>query len=89
MFYVYVLQSQRDGTLYIGLTRDPARRLQQYNRGYERSTRAKRPFALLLSERFETRPAARAREKYYKSGFGREVLKTTFGGSAVPGWRNW
>ncbi len=78
MFYVYVLKSQRDSTLYIGLTQDLARRLQQHNRGHGRSTRAKRPFVLLLFERFETRAAARAREKYYKSGFGREVLKASF-----------
>ena len=89
MFFVYVLRSQRDGTLYIGLTQDVARRLQQHNRGHERSTRAKRPFALLLSEGFETREAARAREKYHKSGFGREILKTSLGSSDVPGWRNW
>ncbi len=78
MFYVYVLKSQRDSTLYIGLTQDLARRLQQHNRGHGRSTRAKRPFVLLLFERFETRAAARAREKYYKSGFGREILKASF-----------
>ena len=78
MFYVYVLKSQRDSTLYIGLTHDLARRLQQHNRGHGRSTRAKRPFVLLLFERFETRAAARAREKYYKSGFGREILKASF-----------
>ncbi len=79
MFYVYVLRSQPDSTLYIGLTQDLARRLQQHNRGHERSTKAKRPYVLLLSEAFETREAARDREKYYKSGFGREILKTTFG----------
>ncbi len=79
MFYVYVLKSQRDGTLYIGLTEDLTRHLQQHNRGHGRSTRAKRPFVLLLFERFETRAAARDREKYYKGGFGREILKTTFG----------
>ena len=78
MFYVYVLKSQRDSTLYIGLTQDLTRRLQQHNRGYGRSTKAKRPFILLLFERFETRAAARAREKYYKSGFGREILKASF-----------
>ncbi len=78
MFYVYVLRSQRDSSLYIGLTQDLPRRLQQHNRGHGRSTRAKRPFVLLLFERFETRAAARAREKYYKSGFGREILKASF-----------
>ena len=89
VFFVYVLRSQRDGELYIGLTQDVARRLQQHNVGHERTTRARRPFVLVLSERFETREAARAREKYYKSGFGREILKASFSPQDVPGWRNW
>ncbi len=88
MFFVYILRSHRDGTLYIGLTENLARRLQQHDRGHARSTRSKRPLVLLLSESFETREAARAREKYYKRGFGREILKTSFSPD-VPGWRNW
>jgi putative endonuclease len=78
VFYVHVLKSQRDSTLYIGLTEDLARRLQQHHRGHGHSTKAKRPYVVLLSEAFETREAARDREKYYKSGFGREILKASF-----------
>ena len=89
MFFVYVLRSQRGGALYIGLTQDVPRRLRQHNRGHERSTGARRPFILILSEGFDTREAARAREKYYKSGFGREILKASFPSLDVPGWRNW
>jgi putative endonuclease len=80
MFFIYVLRRQRDCTLYVGITNNLTRRLQEHNRGHQRSTKAKRPFTLLLSEGFETRQAARAREKYYKSGFGREILKATFAG---------
>ena len=89
MFYVYVLRSQQDGTLYVGLTNNLARRLRQHNSGHERSTRARRPFILLLSEGFPTREAARAREKYYKRGFGREILKTSFAPSpaGVAEWQ--
>ena len=87
MFYVYVLNSQVDGTLYVGLASDVDRRLRQHNGGQGRSTKAKRPFTLLLAECFPTREAARAREQYYNSGFGREVLKASFG-PPVPGWRN-
>ena len=79
MFIVYVLRSETDGGLYIGLTTNLDRRLTQHNAGHESSTRRRRPFVLLLSERFQTRAEARAREKYYKSGFGRELLKTSFG----------
>ena len=78
MFFVYVLRSQRDGTLYIGLTNNLNRRLRQHNNGQQATTKARRPFTLLLSDSFDTREAARAREKYYESGFGREILRTTF-----------
>ena len=65
MFFVYVLRSESDGALYVGLTGNLERRLTQHNRGHERSTKSRRPLVLLLSERFETRAEARAREKYY------------------------
>ncbi len=78
MFFVYVLRSELDGSLYIGLTSNLDRRLHRHNSGHEHSTRTRRSYALLLSEAFATREAARAREKYYKSGFGREILKTSF-----------
>ena len=78
MFIVYVLRSETDGGLYVGLTGNLDRRLKQHNRGHERSTKSRRPFVLLLSEHFESRAEARAREQYYKSGSGREILKTTF-----------
>jgi len=79
MFFVYVLRSQLDGSLYIGLTADLHRRLRQHHSGHSRSTRFKRPLTLLLTETFPTREAARAREKYYKGGSGRELLRSSFG----------
>jgi len=78
MFHVYVLRSQKDGTLYIGLTNNLERRLMQHNEGKTQSTCSRRPFDLMLSETFPTRQAARDREKFYKSGFGRELLKCSF-----------
>jgi len=79
MFYVYVLRSHKDTSLYIGLTNNLARRLMQHNKGQARSTRTRAPFELLLSEPFSTREAARSRERFYKTGFGRELLKGSFG----------
>ena len=79
MFHVYVLRSLRDRSLYIGLTNDLERRLGEHDEGESPSTKAKRPLELLLAESFLTRREARDRERFYKSGFGREILKTTFG----------
>ena len=78
MFYVYVLQSLVDKTLYIGMTNNLKRRISQHNVGKVRSTKAKKPFKLIYQESFNSRIEAREREKYYKTGFGREQLKTTF-----------
>ena len=54
------------------------RRLQQYNDGKVKSKKSRRPFKLLHKEAFENRSDERYMEKYYKSGFGREQLKTSF-----------
>jgi putative endonuclease len=76
MFYVYALQSLKDGQLYIGLSADPERRLREHNSGMTRSTRSRRPFELVFVEKCADRDRARKREKYLKSGIGREFLKT-------------
>jgi len=78
MFHVYVLRSLRDDGLYIGLTSNLQRRLAQHNAGQVRATRNRRPFELLFSETLPSRQAARSQEKYYKSGFGREFLRSCF-----------
>ena len=46
--------------------------------GKERTTAPHRPFRKILEERFETRAEARNREKYLKSGIGKEWLKGKF-----------
>ena len=75
MYTVYVLRSLKRKYLYVGLTADLARRVQEHQGGSERTTRPYRPFDLFLSEEFSTRREARKREKYLKSGHGKEWLK--------------
>ena len=43
--------------------------------GRERTTKFYRPFKLIYSEVCDSRPEARFREKYWKSGSGKERLK--------------
>ena len=74
MFHVYVLQSQIDGRLYKGLTQNINQRLDQHNKGKTKSTKAFRPWKLLYYESFNSREEARKREKYLKSGIGRELI---------------
>jgi len=62
--------------IYVGLTRDLDRRLIEHNKGETRSTKAYKPFVLIYEERFNSRVEARAKEKYLKSGIGKEFLKS-------------
>ena len=83
MYHVYVLMN-RDRRLYIGLTNSLERRLEEHRKGYHRSTKSYRPYRLVHKEIFDLRVDARKREKYLKSGEGREWLK----GNYDAGWRS-
>jgi putative endonuclease len=72
MYYTYILQSQKDQTFYTGMTENISRRLQEHNTGQTKSTKHRAPFELVYAEEFKTRTEARAREKFFKSGSGRE-----------------
>ena len=74
-WFVYALRSRKDGALYIGMTGDLERRLKEHNTGQNRSTRSREPFELIYSEGCGSRLEARRREKFWKSGKGREMLR--------------
>lgn len=73
--WVYVLKSLKDGFLYIGISENPERRLLEHNLGMTKSTKSRKPFRIIYTEKVIDRIEARKREKYLKSGFGREFLK--------------
>ncbi len=80
MYIVYALKSERGPYIYKGLTKNIIRRLEEHNLGRNKSTKAKGPFSVIYTEEVETRLEAREREKWLKSGEGREFLK-----SLIPG----
>jgi len=73
---VYVLQSEKDGSQYVGMSNDTQRRLKEHNRGSVRSTKSKLPWKKIYEEKYENRIEARKREKYLKSAAGRRFRKT-------------
>lgn len=88
MFFVYILQSQKDYTFYTGLTQDVSKRLIQHNQSVTKTTRARQPWKLVYTEKFLTRADGRAREKFRKSGLGRELrLKLPGVISSLPAGR--
>ena len=60
------------------MTNNIDRRLAEHNNGENRSTKAYQPFLLIYKETFASRIEAREKEKYLKSGVGKEYLKLLF-----------
>ena len=65
MYYLYVLlnSSRRH---YIGLSKNPERRLAKHNSGATRSTKPFRPWQIAYSEAFHSKTEARKRELFLK-----------------------
>lgn len=76
-FYVYVLKCS-DGSFYKGHTDNLERRFKEHEAGMVDWTATRLPVALWYFEEFTTREAAIARERYFKSGSGREWLERKF-----------
>jgi putative endonuclease len=84
MFFVYVLKSLKDSKLYIGMTENVEARLIRHNQGKVPSTKYRRPFQLLHSEKYLTREEARKRERYLKSGLGHKELSKVLSQGRAP-----
>jgi putative endonuclease len=76
MFFAYVLQNPK-GILYKGSTDNLDKRFKQHNNndGFISFTIKRGPWELVYSEQFETRKEAEAREKFFKTGHGRQFVK--------------
>ena len=80
MFFVYIIYSKKVCKKYIGQTEDLMLRLDQHNSNFYQSfTNNKGPWEMIHSEGFSTRSEALAREKYLKTGAGRDWIKRTYG----------
>ena len=74
MFYVYALWSEKFDKIYVGFSNDPDRRLDEHNNGKSNFTKKYMPWQRFYLEKAETSEEARKKEKYYKSGWGRQKL---------------
>jgi putative endonuclease len=73
MYYVYAIKSKVKNYIYVGITNDLEKRLQQHNKGQNVSTKAYRPYELIYQEIVKDRVEARSREVYLKA-----VLEKSF-----------
>ena len=76
MFFVYAIKSLNRAYIYVGLTENVERRFLEHQNGKNKTTKPYSPFEIILVERYSTRMEAREREKYLKSGIGKEFLKS-------------
>ena len=76
-YYVYVLKSEKDSSLYIGYTNDLKRRFKEHNNGLNFSTGHKKPWKLIYYEARLNIEDAKRREKYLKTNQGSRLLKRT------------
>ena len=75
IFHLYILQSDQDGTYYIGHTGDLIKRLKWHNAGYSISTKSKKPWKLIYQEKFQTRSEAQKREYELKRKKNRKYIE--------------
>lgn len=74
MIYIYVIKSLNKSYRYVGITNNLENRFERHNLGYNKATKPYSPFKLVLIEEYPNYTEARVREKFLKSGKGREYL---------------
>jgi len=73
-YFVYILKSKLDGSLYKGYSENLTARLNSHNAGKVKSTKAKRPWLMIYHEEYKTLEQALIREKFLKSAAGRRFI---------------
>lgn len=69
-YFVYILQSTRDDSRYIGVTTDLRRRIEEHNTGKNSYTSAHAPYRCTWYCAFQDKRLAYAFERYLKSSSG-------------------
>lgn len=75
MYYNYVLQSIKNGELYVGYTINLRKRLKEHNQGLVQATKRYMPWKLIYYEACLNEKDAIRRERYLKKTQGQRLLK--------------
>ena len=78
MWFVYILRSLKHPFIYVGFTRNVDKRLEEHNKGTNKSTKHNAPFILEAYIAVRTETKALALEKYLKTGSGKALLQKRF-----------
>jgi putative endonuclease len=83
-FFVYILQSMKDFSFYIGQTNDLDSRMSKHSEGMSKYTASKTPWRLVYFEMFTSRSEAIAREKQLKGWKNAERYR-----QLIAAWKSW
>ena len=74
MFYLYILQSLKDNSFYIGVTHNLEKRIEFHNKGLQRYTKKKVPWKLVYYEIYKDKTSALKREREIKKKKSRKYI---------------
>jgi putative endonuclease len=74
MYYVYILQSIKDQSFYIGYSKDPKARLEKHNRPHKGYTARKQPWEIFFIEQYQTKEEALQRERFIKKQKSKQFI---------------
>ena len=81
VYFVYILESLKDGSYYVGSTNDIKDRVLRHNQGRTKYTKAKRPWELVYNEEFPDRSSAMKREneikRHKRRAFIEDLIRTS------------
>ncbi|PIS15675.1 GIY-YIG nuclease superfamily protein [Candidatus Roizmanbacteria bacterium CG09_land_8_20_14_0_10_41_9] len=75
MYYVYILESLRNGKYYVGCTDNIQRRLKEHNSGKNKYTKTGLPWELIYKECYNNLSIARKRERQIKGWKKRKAIE--------------
>ena len=84
IYTVYILYSDKYSKTYVGFTSHLILRFHQHNEIGNGWTKRFRPWKVVYCEYFEDKKIAYQREKWLKSGQGRQFIKIN-----IAGWSSW
>ena len=74
-FYVYIIESEVNRSIYIGMTKNLTHRIYEHNNELSGFTKSKAPWKLLWYCVFDNEKNAILFEKYLKTGSGRAFIR--------------
>ena len=83
VYFVYIIESEIDGTYYVGASQDPMARLEKHNSNHKGFTARKQPWKLVYTETYQNKTEALRREVFLKKQKSREFLETLITGTSA------